>query len=222
LGRAFRAGLVLGLSVWLGLCPLLPANKLMEDPLIPELLSVNFFPSPLLKWRVTIWLFMILSFAFITVPIVGLMIGIIVLVCSDAVEARTRPNQGTHRSARTAVTAVLTLGLTGGLVGILVSGPLFKPGVYIMAKGLILGLFYGLSCGLIVGMVAGGLFSLRHFALRLALWASGLAPLAYVRFLDHAVDRLFLRKVGGGYIFIHRVIMEYFASLAEPDGGGTL
>jgi len=41
----------------------------------------------------------------------------------------------------------------------------------------------------------------------------GSAPLDYVQFLDSAVDRLFLRKVGGGYIFVHRILMEYFASL---------
>jgi hypothetical protein len=70
---------------------------------------------------------------------------------------------------------------------------------------------------MIVGMVAGGLFSLRHFVLRLVLWITGLAPLNYVRFLDHAKERLFLRKTGGGYIFIHRVVLEYFASLAERD-----
>jgi len=30
---------------------------------------------------------------------------------------------------------------------------------------------------------------------------------------DPAADRIFLRKVGGGYIFIHRMLMEYFAAL---------
>jgi hypothetical protein len=27
------------------------------------------------------------------------------------------------------------------------------------------------------------------------------------------VERIFLRKVGGGYIFVHRLLMEHFASL---------
>jgi hypothetical protein len=31
------------------------------------------------------------------------------------------------------------------------------------------------------------------------------------------IDRLLLRRVGGGYIFIHRTLMEYFASLSEED-----
>jgi hypothetical protein len=37
----------------------------------------------------------------------------------------------------------------------------------------------------------------------------------YIRFLDYAAERVFLRKVGGGYIFTHRLLMEYFATL-EP------
>jgi len=38
-------------------------------------------------------------------------------------------------------------------------------------------------------------------------------PLHYSAFLDYCAERIFLRKVGGGYIFVHRLLMEYFASL---------
>ena len=41
------------------------------------------------------------------------------------------------------------------------------------------------------------------------------APLNYVCFLDYATARIFLRKVGGGYIFVHRMLLEYFA--AKPQ-----
>ena len=59
----------------------------------------------------------------------------------------------------------------------------------------------------------GGLFALRHFVFRLILWLNRVNPLNYVRFLDYAARRLFLSKVGGGYIFVHRMLMDYFASL---------
>jgi hypothetical protein len=36
--------------------------------------------------------------------------------------------------------------------------------------------------------------------------------LHYVRFLDYAAERIFLRKVGG-HIFIHRMLLECSASL---------
>jgi predicted lipid-binding transport protein (Tim44 family) len=71
----------------------------------------------------------------------------------------------------------------------------------------------GLMFGLIGGLSFGGLFCLRHFILRLVLWMNRLAPLNYVHFLDYAAARLFLRKVGGGYIFSHRMLMDYFTSL---------
>jgi hypothetical protein len=42
---------------------------------------------------------------------------------------------------------------------------------------------------------------------------NGHAPLNYIRFLDYAAERILLRKVGGGYIFVHRMLLDYFASL---------
>jgi hypothetical protein len=36
-------------------------------------------------------------------------------------------------------------------------------------------------------------------------------------FLDYATERIFLRKVGGGYIFIHRMPLEYFAGLEAGE-----
>jgi len=35
----------------------------------------------------------------------------------------------------------------------------------------------------------------------------------YAQFLDYASDRIFLQKVGGGYVFIHRLILEHFAQI---------
>ena len=76
---------------------------------------------------------------------------------------------------------------------------------------------FGLIGALISGLVGGGSACLRHFSLRLILYRMGYAPWNYARFLDYAADRLFLQKVGGGYIFIHRMLLEYFAQLElEP------
>jgi len=38
-------------------------------------------------------------------------------------------------------------------------------------------------------------------------------PLNYARFLDYAAKRVLLRKVGGGYMFVHRLLLEHFAAL---------
>jgi len=45
----------------------------------------------------------------------------------------------------------------------------------------------------------------------------GSLPRRLVPFLDHAAERIFLRKVGGGYIFIHRMLLDYFAALHAKD-----
>ncbi len=59
---------------------------------------------------------------------------------------------------------------------------------------------------------------MKHLALRLLLIRNGSAPWKYVEFLDYAAGRILLRKVGGGYAFIHRMLLEYFAThYVEPS-----
>ncbi len=41
-------------------------------------------------------------------------------------------------------------------------------------------------------------------------------PWNLVQFLDEATDCILLRRVGGGYSFVHRLILDYFASLDNP------
>ena len=70
------------------------------------------------------------------------------------------------------------------------------------------------SCvyGILGGLAYGGYACLSHYALRLALWRRGCLPLDCVAFLDFATDRVLLRRVGGGYMFVHRRIQDYFAA----------
>ena len=35
----------------------------------------------------------------------------------------------------------------------------------------------------------------------------------YAHFLNYTTDCLFMQKVGGGYIFVHRMLMEHFAQM---------
>jgi hypothetical protein len=81
-----------------------------------------------------------------------------------------------------------------------------------LAQGLVSGLLEGLGAGLAMGMIYGGRACLQHLALRLGLRYNGFAPWRYVDFLDYAAERIFLRKVGGGYSFIHRLLQDYFAA----------
>jgi hypothetical protein len=124
----------------------------------------------------------------------------------------TTPNQGIRRSARhgllVGVAAALIGFLVGGVFGWSFSG-LYDPGT-LLSTSLTDGLVVGILTGLISGLRAGGIACLEHLALRLLLWDSGSIPWNYARFLDYAAERILLRKVGGGYIFTHRLLLEYF------------
>jgi len=101
-----------------------------------------------------------------------------------------------------------------------------------LLTGLIFGLRGGLSNMLIVGLILGliGLLigwlvsyngdpDAKPLAIRNLSMLYNHLPLNYVRFLDYCADHLFLRKVGGGYIFIHRLLLEHFADMEEEDIG---
>ena len=76
-------------------------------------------------------------------------------------------------------------------------------------------LLFGIVIGLGVAMSFGLRDVIHHYSLRYVLWRKGKTPWRYARFLDYATEQIFLRKVGGGYIFIHRLMMEHFAELGE-------
>jgi hypothetical protein len=63
----------------------------------------------------------------------------------------------------------------------------------------------------------GGLAWWRHWVLRLLLWCSGALPLRLVPWLDEAAQRILLRKVGGGYRFIHDLFRDYLATLDPSE-----
>jgi hypothetical protein len=108
------------------------------------------------------------------------------------IEEKTKVNQAIILSMRNA----LIFGLIPTIIVILVGN---------LAAGLGIGLYFGFSFG--------GTAVINHYFLRFLLYRNGYVPLNYVRFLDFCVDRILLRKVGGGYIFIHRLLMEHFAAM---------
>ncbi|MDJ0573856.1 MAG: hypothetical protein QNJ65_01650 [Xenococcaceae cyanobacterium MO_234.B1] len=116
------------------------------------------------------------------------------------------PNQGVWRSAKNAgIFFVLFFP-----VGMLCSLNYAKGGFHeVISIGLAVGLLAGMAGGR--GPVFAGLVLIQHFTLRVILWWRGYIPWNYARFLNYATERIFLRKVGGGYIFIHRMLLEHFA-----------
>jgi hypothetical protein len=78
--------------------------------------------------------------------------------------------------------------------------------------GLVILLFWLLLIGLRIGWETGLDAFVRHFALRKLLAKLDYLPWQLVPFLEFAKERLLLHRVGGGYIFIHRTLQDYFAA----------
>lgn len=130
-------------------------------------------------------------------------------------EMKTRaiPNQGIWQSAKNAIVFALMGALVVGLAAGLMSAIFFGISSYLGRPIPYIGILVGLTFGLIS---RGGEASIKHFVLRVILYITGYIPWNYAQFLDYASDRIFLQKVGGGYIFIHRLLLEHFAQM-EPE-----
>jgi DNA polymerase III delta prime subunit len=121
------------------------------------------------------------------------------------------PNQGIRGSARSSLLGWLVFGLVAGPFGVLFGG-------------LIGGLTLGLVAGIISAMDYGGRAVIQHYILRYLLARNGLLPFRdrdLVALLDYAADRILLRRVGGGWIFIHRLLLDHLADKYEAENPRT-
>jgi hypothetical protein len=154
--------------------------------------------------------------------VLGLFVGVVGGLRATVRETKVVPNQGIWLSARYALVISFTAGLIltpplGQRIVFIVlnevaSGPApaFYPALSLLA-GPLLRLFGMIA--ILAALWYGGLDVIQHFLLRFLLAAGGHIPWRYVRFLEHARERILLRKVGGGFIFIHRLLLDYFASM---------
>lgn len=131
----------------------------------------------------------------------GLMFGLTNGLSQISKIEKPTPNQGIWESA-------VNAGIRGLIVGLVIG---LSVNLYFRdtTGGLIFGLFFGLA----LGLGGGDLACIQHFILRLICYGNGFIPWNYARFLDYATERNFLLKVGGGYSFIHRQLLEHFAQL---------
>jgi hypothetical protein len=140
----------------------------------------------------------------------GLLYGLLTLLAavpfsglsSEQIGETHYPGQRLKQTLYIAISIILIFGLLFGLIGVLLFGGF---------------LFGGLGIGLIVGLTIGIIFAgqtlIKHYTLRYFLMKGGVLPGRLIAFLDHAVDLIFLRRVGGSYIFVHRLLMEHFAEM---------
>lgn len=153
--------------------------------------------------------FIFISFVLLICSLIfGLIGGLFGGISFGIAPVTTVPNQGIRQSGKNAV-------VLGGTIA-LIFGAIFQ------IPGGINGLIGGLIFGLAAGLRYGGLVVIQHYVLRLLLYYNGDTPLNYARFLDYTAGELHsLQKVGGGYIFVHRYLLEHFAEMAEEGEQST-
>ena len=155
--------------------------------------------------------FSALAGSLIAGSLIGLLMSLVFgITHTELNELTVFPNQGIWRSARNAAWAGVEGALIGGTLGALVaSGPIS----WLLVAFL----------GAIISALAFGYYAfLSHFALRFVLWRNGVVPWRYTQFLDYPVDRILLRKVGGGYMFIHGLLQDHLATLESNTSGNRL
>lgn len=170
----------------------------------------------------------------------GVIITLLVIVASmlhivfgalqpNLIKQRTRPNQGIRLSLRNSFVAFLISVLTGLFAGMIIGVALaFTP----LQPGFSWShLAVTSSIGALIGVVIGGFFwlqrggsaALKHYIIRLILSMGGVLPLRFSNFLNVACQLAFMKRVGNGYIFTHRMLQEHFfhQSLNEKDDAPT-
>ncbi len=116
----------------------------------------------------------------------------------------TRPNQGTWLSVK------------NGSIAAIVFATLMTATFWLI-QGKWPGWYEAVLYGLIAGLIYGGSDVLRHLTIRAILSYTGHIPWRYVHFLDFTVNHILLRRVGGGYIFRHRLLQQHFNLNSTSD-----
>ncbi|WP_151754668.1 helix-turn-helix domain-containing protein [Dictyobacter vulcani] len=173
-----------------------------------------------------------LRFGFIYGVIIGLIVGLAHMLTimirsgwsSDILLDRRhlRPNVGITLSGQNALLSAVIFGPIGGIVSGLVCGVSFGF-IGELNSGGILGIAFGVVFSIYFfcefWLVCGGIAMIEHYILRWYLWRLGVLPLNVVHFLDDIAEHILLQKVGGGYIFMHRLLLEYFVGI--PTAGNA-
>lgn len=148
--------------------------------------------------------------------LIGTVLGSLIGGLSSTVLVRHNtaiPNQGIRRSAllslRIGLVGIFSIAMLGGILSLLamqIHNPLLLPFALIIV-------IIGPLITLVSTLRAGGMACIQHGVLRWLLWRDRMMPWNYTRFLDYAARHILLQKVGGGYMFVHRFVLEYFAEL---------
>ncbi|GAB4423315.1 MAG: hypothetical protein OHK0015_00760 [Chloroflexi bacterium OHK40] len=156
----------------------------------------------------------------------GLLGGVVAGLEAGAVTPLARPGEGLRRSLRSALVSALFFMAAGAVVAgalnafaALALRSVRSVTVTMELPGMLLSIFiFAVQVGVVGALSYGGFTVLSHLALRLLLWRGGQLPWRIEVLLAEASERALLRRVGGGYMFAHRIFLEHFARRDASPG----
>ena len=149
--------------------------------------------------------------------LIGLVLGIFGGLVSGGTDMgrvnKTSPNQGIELSLKNAIITLLVVGPIVGMIYELSLWLILWQSEIQASEFQNVSWLSGVLFGLFLSLHRGGSAVLKHYSLRLIFWLNGSTPFRFITFLDHCAKLILLKKVGGGYMFIHQTLLEYFAEL---------
>lgn len=206
--RALRKGIVMGslfgltISLSLGLIASLIYNLTVQQQFPP---IVGVFVS-------FVWAG---CFGVIGMGLGGLVGGLLAVLNAclqrQEIDQKLRPNEGMRNTLKSTFTVLLLMVVPMGLLLWLATSWAGNQGVRFV-------FFWAYLVLPFAFFYFGGLALIQHGSLRFWLWWQGALPHPLVVWLDDMTTHLLLRRVGGGWVFIHRALLEYFAgqTIAPP------
>lgn len=125
----------------------------------------------------------------------ALISGLLAGLAGAEIEQSTVPNQGIKQS------------ISNGIILAIIGSVLLSSVFPIFGLPSLIGMVLGLLLGLFALEAA-----LKHLVLRVVLCVGRWSPWNYTNFLNYSVNSVLLQRIGGGYIFVHRSLLEHFAS----------
>jgi class 3 adenylate cyclase len=182
------------------------------------ILSFNGFSFDFFIFMMVYGLTSGLVFALVAQPLFAMALGIIGGYRGEAISITTTPNQGIWRSFGRSLILVLATTVIGVILGVVFKITSYHNTYYYSYWILIVGGLLGCGIGLVIAQFSVGAISIKHFILRVLLFFSGKIPWNYASFLNYATDSILLQKIGGGYVFGHRLLLEHFSEIHHERG----
>jgi hypothetical protein len=151
-------------------------------------------------------LFLGIVFGLVFGAFFGLTLGLGAGLRSGPIPMRRRPNEGVRKST--------VNGAAVALVGTFIAALIFfGSGLFLdVTHGIIRAVALGPATGVLWGLTAGLGAVLQYWIFRVLIWWYGLAPIRYGSWLAYVANlRILYWGIGGGYLFIHRVVQDFFA-----------